>query len=81
MKTTKVLGQSDERLKVVPFGTGLRNFRVSEAVQFATDRSTANYQCIKGLEDEDVLELIFEGNIHRWVTMAELSRNTNTLRD
>jgi pimeloyl-ACP methyl ester carboxylesterase len=72
MKTIKVLGHSDERLKAVPYGSELRNFEVSHAVQFATDRSTASYQYLKDLDDDDVVELIFEDNIHRWVKVKDL---------
>jgi CHAT domain-containing protein/pimeloyl-ACP methyl ester carboxylesterase len=72
MKTIKVLGQSDETLKDVNFGAELENFSVSSAVQFASDRSAANYHEIKDLQDDDVVELIFEDDIHRWVTVAEL---------
>jgi hypothetical protein len=72
MKTIKVLGRSDERLKIVPYGTRLNNFRVADAVQFSTDRSSASYHYIRDLQDDDVLELIFEEDIHRWVTVAEL---------
>jgi CHAT domain-containing protein len=72
MKTIKVLGQSDETLKDVNFGTELKNFSISSAVQFASDRSAANYHEIKDLKDDDVVELIFEDDIHRWVTVAEL---------
>ena len=77
MKTIKVLGQSDERLKAVGFGKEkeLENFTVSDAVQFASDRSSASYQYIKDLKDDDVVELIFEGDIHRWVTVAELEKD------
>lgn len=74
MKTIKVLGHSDDTLKDVNFGEGLKNFSVSEAVQFATDRASASYQVIKDLEDDDVVELIFEDDIHRWVTVAELEQ-------
>ena len=72
MKTIKVLGQSDETLKDVNFGKEFENFSVSSAVQFTSDRSAANYQEIKDLKDDDVVELIFEDDIHRWVTVAEL---------
>jgi hypothetical protein len=72
MKTIKVLGRSDERLKTVDFGRELPNFSVSNAVQFATDRASASYHYIGDLQEEDVVELIFEDNIHRWVTVAEL---------
>lgn len=75
MKTIKVLGQTDERLKAVEYGKELKNFAVSDAVQFATDRSSANYQYISGLQETDVVELIFEGNIRRWVTVAELEKD------
>ncbi len=75
MKTIKVLGQSDERLKIVDFGSNLNNFEVSDAVQFATDRASASYQYISGLKDDDVVELIFEDNIHRWVKVSELEKD------
>jgi hypothetical protein len=71
MKTIKVLGQTDEKLKIVPYGTRLNNFRVSDAVQFSTDRSSASYQYVKDLEEDDVVELIFENDIHRWVKVAD----------
>ena len=73
MKTIKVLGHSDEALKNnVGFGEGLSNFSVSDAVLFATDRASATPQVIKDLQDDDIVELIFEDDIHRWVTVAEL---------
>ncbi len=72
MKTIKVLGHSDETLKDVNFGEGLSNFTVSDAVQFATDRASASPQVIKDLKEDDIVELIFEDDIHRWVTVAEL---------
>ena len=74
MKTIKVLGQSDERFKIVGYGKELKNFTVSEAVQFTADRSTASYQYIKDLQDDDVVELVFEDDIHRWVTVDELEK-------
>jgi CHAT domain-containing protein/pimeloyl-ACP methyl ester carboxylesterase len=72
VKTIKVLGQSDETLKDVNFGKEFENFSVSSAVQFASDRSAASYHEIKDLKDDDVVELIFEDDIHRWVTVSEL---------
>jgi len=72
MKTIKVLGQSDDTLKNVEFGEGLENFSVSDTVRFATDRAVSSYKEIKDLENDDVVELIFEDDIHRWVTVAEL---------
>ncbi|MEW6401130.1 MAG: hypothetical protein AB1649_04980, partial [Chloroflexota bacterium] len=75
MKTIKVLGQNDERLKAVEFGKKLPNFRVAEAVQFAADRASATYQRIENLQDDDVVELIFEGDIHRWVTVEQLEKD------
>jgi pimeloyl-ACP methyl ester carboxylesterase len=75
MKTIKVLGQNDERLKAVGFGSNLKNFTVSDAVQISTDRAAANYQYIKDLQDDDVVELIFEDNIHRWVKVSELEKD------
>jgi CHAT domain-containing protein/pimeloyl-ACP methyl ester carboxylesterase len=74
MKTIKVLGHSDEKLKSVAFGKELKNFSVSDAVQFATDRASANYQLISNVQDNDVIELIFEGDIHRWVTLTEFEQ-------
>ena len=74
MTTIKVLGQSNEKLKNVNFGEGLKNFSVSDAVQFTSDRASASYQVIEGLEDDDVVELIFEDDIHRWVTVSELEQ-------
>jgi pimeloyl-ACP methyl ester carboxylesterase len=75
MTTIKVLGNRDEGLKDVAFGKELRNFSVSEAVQFSTDRAASNYQVIKDLKKDDVVELIFEEGIHRWVTVEELERD------
>jgi len=72
-KTIKVLGQNAEALKSnIGFGEGLSNFTVSDAVQFATDRAAGDIQEIKDLKEDDVVELIFEDDIHRWVTVAEL---------
>jgi len=71
-KAIKVLGHSNEALKKVNFGGELNNFTVSDAVQFTSDRAAATPQVIKGLKDDDIVELIFEDNIHRWVTVAEL---------
>ena len=76
MKTIKVLGQSDERLKTtVDYGKELPNFRVSDAVQLTSDRASATYEYIRDLDDDDVVELIFEDNIRRWVTVAELEKD------
>ena len=75
MKTIKVLGQSDEGLKVVEYGQEIKNFFVSDAVQFAVGRSSAEYYYISNLKDDDVIELIFEDHIRRWVTVAELERD------
>ena len=75
MTTLKVLGNRDERLKEVDFGRELENFSVSEAVQFSTDRAASSYQVIEDLEKDDLVELIFEDDIHRWVTVGELERD------
>jgi CHAT domain-containing protein/pimeloyl-ACP methyl ester carboxylesterase len=75
MKTIKVLGQSDERLKVVEYGKELKNFLVSDAVQFSVNPSSANYHYISNLKDDEVVELIFVDNIRRWVTVAELEED------
>ncbi|MBN1453645.1 MAG: CHAT domain-containing protein [Anaerolineales bacterium] len=75
MTTIKVMGYRDEGLKDVDFGKDLNNFSVSDAVQFSTDRASSSAQEIKGLNDDDVVELIFEEDIHRWVTVAELERD------
>ncbi|HET9587352.1 MAG TPA: CHAT domain-containing protein [Anaerolineales bacterium] len=75
MKTIKVLGQSDDRLKSVDYGKELENFSVSDAVQMAADRSSANYHYISDLKDDDIVELIFEDNIRRWVTVSELEKD------
>ncbi|HKY55186.1 MAG TPA: CHAT domain-containing protein, partial [Anaerolineales bacterium] len=75
MTTIKVLGHPDERLKHVPFGAELKNFSVSDAVQFSSDRAVSEYQVIPNLQKDDVIELIFEENIHRWVTVAELEQD------
>jgi len=74
MKTIKVLGQRDERLEIVDYGNELNNFSVSDAVQFATDRSSASYQYISDLQDDDVLELIFEDGIRHWVKISMLEQ-------
>ena len=75
MKTIKVLGHSDERLTKVGFGTELKNFAISDAVQISADRASASYQYLRDLQDDDVVELIFEDDIHRWVTVAELEKD------
>ena len=72
MTTIKVVGNRDESLKNVNFGTNLEDFSVSEAVLFSSDRASSSYQVLKGLKKNDVVELIFEGDIHRWVTVEEL---------
>lgn len=74
MTSIKVLGNRDESLKNVNFGTNLGNFSVSEAVQFSSDRASSSYQVLKGLKKNDVVELIYEGDIHRWVTVEELEQ-------
>jgi len=74
MKTIKVLGQRNDALKAVDFGDSLENFSVSDAVMFASDRAAADVQMIKDLKEDDVVELIFEDDIHRWVTVAELEK-------
>ena len=75
MTTIKILGHRDEALKDVEFGKELSNFSVSDAVQFSTDRAESSTQVIEGLEKDDVVELIFEEDIHRWVTVEELERD------
>ncbi|HXQ38815.1 MAG TPA: hypothetical protein VN843_32735, partial [Anaerolineales bacterium] len=75
MTTIKVLGQRNEGLKQVSFGTELKGFSVSDAVQFSTDRAASDHQVIPNLEKDDLIELIFEDDIHRWVTVAELERD------
>ena len=75
MTTIKVLGHRNESLKQVNFGTELKRFSVSDAVQFSSDRAGSDYQVIPNLEKDDVIELIFEEDIHRWVTVAELERD------
>lgn len=74
MTSIKVQGNRDESLKKVNFGENLGNFSVSEAVQFSNDRASSSYQVLKGLKKDDVVELIYEGDIHRWVTVEELER-------
>ncbi|MCI0552041.1 MAG: hypothetical protein L0287_13895, partial [Anaerolineae bacterium] len=75
MTTIKVLGHRNEGLKQVNFGTELKNFSVSDAVQFSTDRAASSYQVIEKLQQDDLIELIFEDDIHRWVTVEELERD------
>ena len=75
MTTIKVLGHPDEALKDVDFGKEFKNFSVSDAVQFSTDRASSSYQVIKDLKKDDVVELIFEEDLHRWITVAELERD------
>jgi len=75
MTTLKVFGHADESLKEVDFGKGLKNFSVSDAVQFSTDRAESSTQVIEGLGKDDVVELIFEEGIHRWVTVEELEQD------
>lgn len=75
MTTIKVLGHRNEGLKQVNFGSELKSFRVSDAVQISTDRAASDYQVIPNLEKDDLIELIFEDDIHRWVTTEELERD------
>jgi CHAT domain-containing protein/pimeloyl-ACP methyl ester carboxylesterase len=75
MTTIKVLGRREEGLKAVNFGAEFTRFSVSDAVQISTDRAASDYQVIQNLEKDDVIELIFEEDIHRWVTVAELERD------
>lgn len=74
MTSIKIQGNRDESLKKVNFGANLGNFSVSEAVQFSNDRASSNDQVLKGLKKDDVVELIYEGDIHRWLTVEELER-------
>src|SRR5688572_8891833 len=75
MTTIKVLGHRNEALKHVNFGSELKGFSVSDAIQFSTDRAASDYQVIPNLQKDDLVELIFEENIHRWVTVEELERD------
>lgn len=75
MTDIKVLGNRDENLKKVEFGRNFEEFTVSEAVQVSTDRAASTYQVFKDLKKDDVVELIFEDDIHRWVTVEELERD------
>ena len=76
MTSLKVSGFRDESLKKdVGFGTSLSGFTVLDAVQVSTDRAASNLQVIEGLEKDDIVELIFEGDIHRWLTVEELERD------
>lgn len=75
MTTIKVMGHRDNSLKNVNFGRELEGFTVSDAVQFSTDRASSSQQIIESLKPDDIVELIFEEDIHRWVTVAELERD------
>jgi len=75
MTTIKVLGNRNEGLRQVNFGTELKGFSVSDAIQFSTDRAASDFQVIPNLEQDDLIELIFEEDIHRWVTVKELERD------
>ena len=75
MTTIKVLGNRNESLKQVSFGKELEGFEVSDAIQFSTDRSASAYQVIDKLKEDDLIELTFEGDIRRWVTVEELERD------
>ena len=75
MTTIKVLGHRNESLKQVNFGKELDGFEVSDAIQFSTDRAASTYQVIDKLKEDDLIELIFEDDIHRWVTVDELKRD------
>ena len=75
MTTIKVLGNRNESLKQVSFGKELEGFEVSDAIQFSTDRSVSAYQVIDKLKADDLIELTFEGDIRRWVTVEELERD------
>src|SRR6185295_19732149 len=75
MTKIKVLGHRNESLKQVSFGTELKGFVVSDAVQFSTDRADSAYQVIENLKKDDLIELVLEDDIHRWVTVAELEKD------
>ena len=75
MTTIKVLGRRNEGLKQVNFGSELKSFSVSDAIQVSTDRAASDVQVIPNLEKDDLIELIFEDDIHRWVTTEELEQN------
>src|SRR5215207_11046891 len=82
MKTIKVQGISDEGLKTVSFGKEFPGFKVSEAVEITADRSIAGEMLIEGLKENDVVELIFDDDIRRWVTVKELEQEFQfALRD
>ena len=75
MTTIKVLGHRNESLKQVSFGKELEGFEVSDAVQVSTDRAASTYQVIDKLKKDDLIELVFEDDIRRFVTVEELERD------
>ncbi len=72
MTTLKVLGHREEGLKDVDFGRTFSEFSVSDAVRFSTDRADSSPQFVKDLNPDDVVELLYEEGIRRWVRVSDL---------
>jgi len=81
MTTLKVLGHSDERLKQLEPGVGqVLELEVTHAVRLESRRAgTSPPYLIEGLQDDDVIELTFEEDVRRWVTVAEYRREFGAL--
>ncbi|MBN1668864.1 MAG: hypothetical protein JW862_17360, partial [Anaerolineales bacterium] len=75
MTTLKLFGVPDEGLNAQPLSNGglIRPVRISHAVRIDLARAggVPGY-AIPDLADEDVVEVTFEGDIRRWLTVAEL---------
>ena len=72
MTSIKVSGYRDEGLKEIGYGGSFGGINVSDAVHFSTDRAESSPQLIKDLKPDDVIEMIFEEGIHRWIRVSDL---------
>ncbi|HUG33436.1 MAG TPA: CHAT domain-containing protein, partial [Anaerolineales bacterium] len=75
MTSIKVSGYRDESLKEIGYGDSFGGVTVSDAVHFSTDRASSAPQLIKDLKPDDVVELIYEEGIHRWVKVSDLEKD------
>lgn len=74
MTSIKMSGYRDESLKEIGYGGSFGGIEVTDAVHFSTDRAASAPQLIKDLKPDDVVELIYEEGIHRWVKVSDLEK-------
>lgn len=71
----RVFGQKDQQLEQIGEREAgvLREVKVKQAVRLESKRAAGVEEIVlKGLKENDVLELTFDGDIRRWMTVAEI---------